>query len=163
MEALVLLGGFAAVAAAGYFIMAKIDCFLERVRRQNAERENMLPLHVATSCLHAIPSAAEILNDMGARYPNVQCSLSFGQEREVIRAFDAGDADVAIVSAQAESGLPARWECVTVNPRSVFMAYSGLPVKTLDQTPRHEKILWKHQAAPFLTAEFVQRFCGHGP
>lgn len=162
MGDLVLLVGFAA-AAGGYFVVAKIDRFFEQVRRQNVKQENRPAFHVATSCFYAIPSVTNILNDIGARNPNVPCNLSFGQEQEVMKAFDAGDADVAIVSIRAESRIPAQWKCVTVDPEPVFTAFSGLPVKTFNQTPRHEKILWKHQDAPSLTAEFVRRFCGHAP
>ena len=161
MEAFVLLGGFALFAVGGYYVMGKIDLFLERVRRQNLAQEKMLPLNVATSCIYAIPSITNVLNDIGARYPNMQCSLSFGHEQEVMKAFDVGEADVAIVSSQAESGAPAQWECVIVNPRPIFMMDGGLPVKTFDQTPRYEKILWKNNDDLFFASEFVRRFCGH--
>ena len=161
MEAFVLLGGFALIAVGGYYVMVKIDLFLDKVRRQNIAQEKMLPFHVATSCFYAIPSITTILNDIGAKYPDMQCDLSFGQEQEVIKAFDTGNADVAIVSSQAESGVPAQWECVIVNPRPVLMMNGSLPVKTFDQTPRYEKILWKNNGDHFLAAKFVRQFCGH--
>ena len=37
MEDFVLLGGFAAIAIFGYYIMAKLDNFLDKVRQENEE------------------------------------------------------------------------------------------------------------------------------
>lgn len=37
MEDIVLLGGFAAIAIFGYYIMVKLDNFLDKVRRENED------------------------------------------------------------------------------------------------------------------------------
>ena len=161
MEDFVLLGGFAAIIILGYFVMARVDLFLEKVRRQNAEQGRIHPLNIATSSFNAIPSVINILNDMEARYPDVQYNLCFGPEQEVIRVFEVGDADVAIVSAQAESRGAAQQKDIIIDPQSAFMADGSMALKAFDQAPQDKKVLWKDGNAHFLAIEFVRQFCGY--
>ena len=46
-EDFVLLGAFAAVIIFGYYIMLRLDHFLDKIRRKNEEQE-------PTSCLHIV-------------------------------------------------------------------------------------------------------------
>lgn len=161
MEDFVLLGGFAAIVILGYFVVARVDLFLEKVRRQNAEQGGTPPLNIATSSFNAIPSVINILNDMEARHPDVQYNLCFGPEQEVIRVFEVGGADVAIVSAQAESRGSAQRKDITIDPQPAFMAGGSVALKAFDQAPQDKKVLWKDGNAHVLTAEFVRQFCGY--
>ena len=72
----ILLAGFAATAIFGYFIMVRLDRFLDKVRQQNEEHERTSCLNIATSCVGAIPAVSSILKDIHHLYPNVHCNLS---------------------------------------------------------------------------------------
>ena len=98
---------------------------------------------------------------MEARHPDVQYNLCFGPEQEVIRVFEVGDADVAIVSAQAESGGAAQQKDIIIDPQPAFMENGSLTIKAFDQAPQDKKVLWKDGNAHVLTAEFVRQFCGY--
>ena len=101
MEELVLLGGFGAFVVFGFFVMAKLDHFLEQVRNRNGVQAPRL--NVATPSLSAVPSVSNILKELHRQYPDMRYSLSF----------DVSDADAAIVSTEAENGIPAPWAQVT--------------------------------------------------
>lgn len=87
MKELILLGGFAAIAVFGYYIMSRLDGFLNAVQKE-AERQEETPyLSIATSSLDAVPEVLHILEEISLRYPEVRCSISIGQEEEVVRPF----------------------------------------------------------------------------
>ena len=103
MEDVVLLGGFAAIAIFGYYIMAKLDNFLDKVRQENEEQAQTTCLNIATSCVNVIPAVSNILKDINHLHPDVHCNLSVGHEQDVIKSFDCGDADVVIISADSDT------------------------------------------------------------
>ena len=162
MEDLVLLGGFAAIAVLGYYSMARLDRFLDKVRQENEEQEQTTCLNIATSCFSAIPAVSDILKDINHLYPSVHCSLSVGQEQEVIKSFDSGDADVAIISAdsETESRTLAQWEWITLDPQSFSIDNGIVEVNTVEEGSQHQKVLWKSCDNASMVIHFVHRLCG---
>ena len=145
MEDVVLLGGCAAIAIFGYYIMAKLDNFLDKIRQENEEQAQTTCLNIATSCVNVIPAVSNILKDINHLHPDVHCNLSVGHEQDVIKSFDCGDADVVIISADSdvESERLARWKCITLNPQSFSIDNGIVDVKTVEKNPQHQKVLWK--------------------
>lgn len=162
MEDFVLLGGFAAIAIVGYYMMARLDRFLEKVQQENKEQERTTCLNIATSCVNAIPAVSNILKDINHLYPNVHCNLSVGHEQEVIKSFDSGDADVAIISADsnAESERLAESKCITLNPQSFSIDNGIVEVKTVEKNLQHQKVLWKSGDNQSLVLYFIHQLCG---
>ena len=159
MEDLVLLGSFAAIVAFGYYIVSKLDLFMGKTLGEDEMRKERPCFHVVTSSLDAVPSVSTALRDISDRHPDVQCSVSVGQEQEVIESFDAGNADVAIVSADAKSRALAQWKCVALSPKPFLVDDGMVAVKFYDNTPQYQKVLWKKDNPRALTLEFVQQLC----
>lgn len=162
MEDVVLLGGFAAIAIFGYYIMAKLDNFLDKVRQENEKRAQTTSLNIATSCINVIPTVSNILKEINHLYPYVHCNLSVGREQEVINSFDRGDADVVIISADSdvESERLARWKCITLNPQSFSIDNGIVDVKTVEKNPQHQKVLWQGSDNQSLVRHFIHQLCG---
>lgn len=162
MEDVVLLGGFEAIAIFGYYIMAKLDNFLDKVRQENEEQAQTTCLNIATSCVNVIPAVSNILKDINHLYPDVHCNLSVGHEQDVIKSFDCGDADVVIISADSdvESERLARWKCITLNPQSFSINNGIVDVKTVEKSPQHQKVLWKGSDNQSLVLHFIHQLCG---
>lgn len=165
MEDLALLGGVAAIMVFGYVMAARLDCFLDKVRKERRGQAQTACLNVATSCLDAIPAVSNILKDIRHLDPDVHCRLSVGCEQEVIQSLVRGEADVAIVSAdsRAESETLAQWDCVTLAPQSFSADHGIVEVKTIGRKPQHQKILWKSGENPALVRSFLHRLWGQGP
>lgn len=121
MKELMLLGGLAAIAVFGYYIMSRLDGFLHAVQRETERQEEPPYLSIATSSLDAVPEVLHILEEISRRYPEVRCSISIGQEEEVVQALDAGRADVAVLPAGAASGIQAQWECICRTKQGDFL------------------------------------------
>lgn len=160
VKGLVVLGCFAVFAALGYYIMSKLDRFLDEVRQNNGARERAPSLTIATSCLSAIPSVSNALKDIRSRHPNARCSLSVGEEEEVIHSFDAGEADVVIVSAGAECSTPAQWEYITLSGQSFLLEGGAVEVRSATECSQQQKILWKKGARHSLAPEFIHQLLG---
>ena len=164
-EDFVLLGAFAAVIIFGYYIMLRLDHFLDKIRRKNEEQEPTSCLHIATSCFNAIPAVSNVLKDIKDLYPNVRCSLSVGHEREVIYSFDSGDTDVAIISADSEikSGTAAECRRIRLDPQSFSIDNGIVEVNSVEKKAQHQKVLWKSSNNQSLVLSFIHHFCGQRP
>lgn len=165
MQDVALLGVFAAIAAFGYCVMGRADRFLDKVRPAGEERERAICLRIATSCVNAIPAVSDILKDVRHSYPHARCNLSVGGEQEVMQAFDRGDADVAIISADSkmQSETLAQWQCITLAPRPFSMDQGTIEVKAVERNPLHQKVLWKSGDSRSMVLRFIDCLCGQRP
>lgn len=160
MKALILLGGLAAIAAFGYYIMSRLDGFLNAVEKETERQEEPAYLSVALSSLDAVPEVLHILEEISRRYPQVRCSISIGQEEEVVQALDAGRADVAVLPVGAAGDIQAQWECISLNPHPLFLDHGMVEMKPMQEAPQPQKILWKNSPSHFWVSEFLCRLCG---
>lgn len=160
MKELILLGGFAAIAVFGYYIMSRLDDFLNAVQKGNERQDEMSYLSIATSSLDAVPEILCILKDISGRYPEIRCSVLIGQEEEVVQALDAGRADVAILPAEAVSNMQAQWGCICLNPQSLFLDDGMVEMQSIQKAPQLQKILWKNKNAHLGVSEFLYQLCG---
>lgn len=163
MEAFILLGGFAVMAVFGYYIMSRLDNFLDTVQKENERQDERLCLCIATASPDAIPTVSNILKEIRNRYPDVQCRISFGEESAVLRAVEAGTADVAILSAEASDSIQAQWKCISLDQRPFFVDNGTVEIRSIEERPRLQKILWKSADPHFLVLEFIQQLCGQQP
>lgn len=160
MKELILLGGLAAVAVFGYCIMSRLDNFLNAVQKENERQDETSYLSIATASLDAVPEVLRILEEISGRYPDVRCRISIGQAAEVVQALHAGSADVAVLPAEALSDVQAQWECISLNPQSLFLNNGMVEMQSMQKAPKLQKILWKNSNAHFLVSEFLCRLCG---
>lgn len=160
MKELILLGGLAAIAAFGYYIMSRLDGFLNAVQKETERQEEPAYLSVAISSLDAVPEVLRVLKDISGRYPDVRCRVSIGQEEEVVRALHTGSADVAVLPAEAASGIQAQWECISIDSQPLFLDHGLVEMKPMQKAPQLQKILWKNKNDYFLISEFLHQLCG---
>lgn len=157
MEDIVLLGGFIAIAIFGYYIMGKLDDFLEDVRKQNESHAQAFQLNIAASTINVIPSVTNALNDIRDQYPEAKCSLVVGEEQEVIRSFDCGKVDVAIVSDEAEDSIAEQSESIDLKLQAFSVDGIVVEVRNNQMPQKKQKVLWKSGGGHSLVSEFIKR------
>ena len=83
----------------------------------------------------------------------------------MIKTFERGDADVAIISAgsEVESEQLAQWEYITLNPQSFSIDHGVVEVISVELNPQHQKVFWKNSDSQSLVWSFIQRLCGQRP
>lgn len=165
MEDAALLGVFAIIVLFGYVIMARLDRFFGKVRQGDGARRQADRFRIATSCLQAIPAISNALQEFERLYPDVQCRVSVGQEREVIEALERGEADVAIIAADSDAARQTepQWSCITLNPRPFFTEAGRVEVEALGEPPRGQKALWRGNDTQALAVNFLRQLCGQMP
>ena len=100
VEGIVLLGGFLAVAAFCYYAVSKLGDFLDQ---NQADRdaaydqwEEQGDLNIAAANPWAMQAGSQVLKDMKREHPNLHCTLSMGEEPELLHALGAGDVDIVL-------------------------------------------------------------------
>lgn len=161
LDDFVILGSFAAIIVFGYYIVSRLDRFLVKVRLENKEPEQTTCFNIATSCVNVIPAVSNVLKDINHLYPHVHCNLSVGYEQEVIKSFDRGEADVAIIPANSdiESERPAQWNYITLNPQPFSIDNGAVEVKTVEKALLQQKVLWKSGDSQSFVSNFIDRLC----
>lgn len=81
MEALVLVGGFAAVFVFGYFLMSKLDDWLAEPRSREDRPRTEPQLRIAASQLDSVPAISAALKELGRQRPGLRCALILGEEQ----------------------------------------------------------------------------------
>ena len=163
VEDAVLLGVFAAIAVFGYFVMVRLDAFLDKAHDAGRAREKGRRLNIATSCPNAVPAIRAAVKGTCERFPDMQCSISLGQEREVLRAVNTGDADVAIVSAGAESGGLSEGGPLALAAQSLFMDDGAVEIKAVEEGPQCQKALWRAGGEHALALQFIRQLYRQQP
>ena len=139
MEGLVLLGGFLGFGLFGYYVVSRLDTFLEALRAGQVpdRREERYHLNVATSSPCAVPVVLGTLRDMEERYPHLRCTLSVGEENELLQALSAGTVDIVIVSAEAVHDDSVRQRGFAIRPQPFVAAEGEVMIQPVD-TEAHQ-------------------------
>lgn len=159
MEAFVLLGGFAAVAVFGYFLMSKLDNWLATLQNSENDPDVISEIRIATSQLDSVPSVSAILKELSCQYPELHSTLVLGQEQELTNAFARGSVDLVIVSVHTTISL-ARRQNIALPTQPVDIADGTVELRMLEQDSTHQQLLWKNgESRPYML-ELIHRLCG---
>lgn len=165
MEDAALLGVLVIIALLGFYIMMRLDRFLDKLQAEADGQDQKASFRIATSCLNAIPAISNALQDFRRQYPDIPCTISVGQERDVIESFNRGEADVAIVDAKSdvEHETQAKWSCYTLNPQPFCMEAEKIELEILGHNPVIQKVLWQGYSGQSLAVNFMHHLCGQIP
>lgn len=146
MQNVLLLVTVAVTLAFGWFLMGKLDHFLERNRhRQELEissSENTLRLGFCNPTV--ADSITNILEQYSKFYPDVSVRFFCGSEEELLKGLSAGKFDVIFLPENAE--IPAHihynTKMISLNYTPVMMKYGGLPIEPIAGDHISQKVLW---------------------
>lgn len=165
IEGLVLLGGFLAVAAFCYYGVSKLGDFLDQNRVDQEEaydlQEEQGELNIAAASLCAIQVGSKVLKDMEKEHPNLHCTLSMGEEPELLHALDAGDVDIVILYSKAERSKTVRQRKVMLSAQP-FINEDGVKITPIHPAMQSQFVAWNNQDRRPFILEFVQKLCGQG-
>ena len=81
---------------------------------------------IAVSSLYAIQFVLDTYNDIKRDYPNLEVTIVFGQQQEILEYLACGKADLAVVSAETRTGLCLETAFVKFEPRTLRLDESGV-------------------------------------
>lgn len=165
VEGLVLIGGFLAFAAFGYYAISKLGDFLNQNQADGAGvyalQEEQGELNIAAESLCAMQVGSEVLKDMEKAHPNLHCTLSVGEERELLHALGAGNVDIVILYSKADRNKAIRQREVRLQAQP-FRNENGVEITPIHPAMQSQFVVWNDQDCRPFILEFVQKLCGQG-
>ena len=153
---IVLLAGFLSVAVFLYYLMSRLDSDLSRIR-SSTEKTDRCHLMIAVSSLYAIQFVLDTYSDIKRDYPNLEVTIVFGQQQEILRYLACGKADLAVVSAETRTDLCLETAFVKFEPRTLRLEESGVLLQPIDQMMHKQALVWSKEAPSPLVPEFIRR------
>lgn len=158
MEAIILLGSFAAVCVLWYFLISKLDKWLAPLQSKDAVSYQIHEIKIGTSQPDSIPGITAALKKLSVQYPEFRCTLLLGQEQEITTALACGSVDIAILSDH--TAIPSmRCQDIKINTQSVSIMDDTIDLKILEPVPAHQRLLWNDRTLTPYISELIRQFC----
>lgn len=160
MQNVLLLVAAAVTLAFGWFLMGKLDHFLETNRHMQelelSSGENTLRLGFCNPAV--ADSITNILEQYSKFYPDVSVRIFCGSEEELLKGLSAGKFDVIFLPENAE--IPAHIhynsKMISLNYTPVMMKYGGLPIEPIAGGHISQKVLWIGETTYTFASSFMK-------
>lgn len=162
-EGLILLGGFLAFAAFGYYAVSRLGDFLDQNQADSQEEFDQQgeqgELNIAAASLCAVQAGSEVLKDMNEEHPNLHCTLFMGEESALLHALGAGNVDIVILYSKAGQNKAVRQREIILRAQP-FINEDGVKITPIHPARLRQFVVWNNQDRRPFVAEFVQKLCG---
>ena len=160
MQDLLLIVAVTAVFAFGWYLMGKLDAFLESNRQDQiallSAGENILrigffdPL-VADSLSGALEKYSRI-------YPSVSVSLFSGTEAELMREFCSHKLDMIYLpeNVSIPDKIHSQVDEISLEHMPVVMQYGGLQIEPITEGRIQQKVVWEETETTSEVNRFIQ-------
>ncbi|MDO4322210.1 MAG: hypothetical protein Q4C61_06750 [Lachnospiraceae bacterium] len=160
MQDLLLAAAVAAMFVFGWFLMKRLDCFLEK----NRQAQTLLPesgkdtLRIGFSNPSAADSITDVLEQCKKQYSDISVYLFHGSEQELIKRFSANKLDVIFLPKAID--VPVDVHCcareVLLSYTPVMMKYGGLPIEPIAEGHIMQKVLWPEETQAAFVHCFIE-------
>lgn len=150
MQDVLLLLAVAVTFAFGWFLMGKLDCYLESNRHmqelQLSSGENTLRLGFCNPTV--ADSITDILDQYSKLYPDISVRIFCGSAEELLKGLTAGKFDMIFLPENAEIPAYIHYDSkmISLNYTPVIMKYGGLPIEPITDGHIIQKVLWIGEA-----------------
>lgn len=152
----------AATIAFGFFIMKKVDRFLEG----NQQSQRVESLCIGISNPMTVDGVTEILDRFEQRYPEVPVRLFQDRDEKLVKELVRDKLDVVFVSEATE--IPPNEDyvpqAVSLEVRPIYTKYDGLAIEPISGGTFQLTALWRRTESVPSTRYFVkclQSVCGN--
>lgn len=172
MKDLLLIFIMLAVFAFGYFVMVKVDSFIEEnCSLIHAEsRENRTHIRIAAESPMLLDSIAAHLEEYSNANPFVETFLSAGKAERILQRLIDGTVDIAILTEENTLSLDPSCTMIRIPYRTgeIVSTAFGLPVENIDEE-KWVFVVWNKQIQSkardrvlfAIEAEFCSLNCGY--
>ncbi len=140
MKEILLIPIMIAVLAFGYFVMVKIDSFIEENRRliQQENRKNHSQIRIAAESAVLLDSVAPQLESCSAANPYLEFFLSTGKADRILQRILDGTIDIALMTEEKADRIGDTYGTLQIPCHTgiVISPMLGLPVENLDEENR---------------------------
>lgn len=165
VKELVLLGGWLAFAAFGYYAVSQLGDFLEQCQAEGEAAydlpEEQGDLNIAAASPWAMQAGSQVLKAMQREHPYLHCTLSMGEEPELLDALGTGDVDIVILYSKAAQHKGVRQRKITL-PARPFVNEDGVKITPIHSATQSQFVAWNNRDRRPVILEFVEKLCGQG-
>ena len=150
-------------ALVGFWMMGRVDRFLNAARAEQEGRQHAECLKIAASDPCVMQPVFKTVSALKEQHPDLWCELSFGREEEGLGCTSTGNVDVAILPGETGGGAAFESRDFLFSPVSFRAVEDCTTLSSIDTSVRRQRVLLKQNTSASLAAEFVQRICEQKP
>ena len=160
MQDILLIAAVVAVFAFGWYLMGKLDAFLESNRQDQiallSSSENIL--RIGFSDPFVADSLSGVLEKYSRIHPSVSAFLFSGTETELMREFFLHKLDMIFLSENASVPEKIRGQVdeISLEHMPVVMQYGGLQIKPITEGQVQQKVVWEETGTTSKVNRFIQ-------
>ena len=158
MKEIILIGAVMAMFAFGFYIMDKVDHFLNDNYSRMEVMEHTSALRIAMEDSSIAASLSDLLEEFSKRNPD--CDIYFMTEniREIRDGLTVNDFDLGCVAADCQEIQKEGYSSalIMLERNSLSTAVIDIPIVPIDTTPIKIKVLWKRDLYKWELNQFVE-------
>ena len=148
MRDVVLLVSTSAIFVFGYFLMNKLDAFLENNwnEQENALAYGENSLRIGFSNPLMAGDLSDVLETYGKQHPDVSIHIFSGEESELCRELETHKLDIIFLPENTDISKKTHYNVrmVLLRCAPVVMEYADLPIAPITQNQITQKVLWRN-------------------
>lgn len=160
MQNFFLLMAVAAIVVFLYFVMKRLDCFLENSRQAQmiSQKSTEHILKIGFSNPLVADSLLQVFEKYSLICPDVSVRLFGGTEKELLREFSKGKINVIFLSESGDILEKKHYNIrkVMLNLSPVFTNGIDLPIEPITEEPVLQEVLWLRQEMISAADAFVE-------
>ena len=157
MKGFIIFGAFCAVAAFGYFVVAKLERFWQGVQTESARPEESGCFMIAVSEGCDIAQVLHAWDLVHCGNPLARCAVITGSERQILADLECGGVDAAVLPAAAQTGaLPSR--LIRFVPQDFPLGEHAVTIGSSGREPQLRKFVWNTGRSRNLAEAFLDGF-----
>ena len=146
MQDVILLVSISAIFIFGYFLMNKLDAFLENNwnEQENALAYGENSLRIGFSNPLMAGGLADAFETYGKQHPDVSIYIFSGEESELCRELETHKLDIIFLPENTDISEKTHYNArmVLFHCAPVAMEYADLPIEPITQNQITQKALW---------------------
>jgi hypothetical protein len=165
MKDLILFCIIAAVCVSGYFLMKKLDLFLDNNCRRLSESHEASALRIAFEIPAWAGSVSELLDGFSKENPDCKLYLFFGSAEEIKRKLAENELDFGFITAFSDGIVDDKYACVSIpiSQNTMTAGTAGLPVISLGSREMITSAIWKDDNSSFYGKVFAAQLSRYSP
>ena len=144
----------------GWFIMKKVDIFMEECRREQTDRfqTDGLVLKIGFTNPLTADSISDALEQYSRQYPGISVCLFQGDAEALLKKVSVHKLDIAILPEQADIPSDGKYKSkkVIMTSAPVIMKYGGLPIEPITDGNITQTLIWLEDGAISAAAYLVK-------
>ena len=158
MKGIILIGAIVAMFAFGFYIMDKVDHFLNDNYSRLEMMEHASALRIAMEDSYITASLSDLLEEFSKRNPDCDIYFMTGNIREIRDGLTANDFDLGFVAADCQEIQKEGYSSalIMLERNSLSTAVIDIPIIPIDTTPIKIKVLWKRDLYKRELNQFVE-------